>query len=119
MLEKVLAAGNGKLVIDGRELVNRVVQGDEEDQFCREANEKRAAQRTKKRDHFSGGKRGGRSKRGNRNGYKRTRDQGKHGWTRLCPSPLTPCLSRLDQTDETKVGQDDRSSKKVKGVADD
>jgi len=49
VLEKVLAAGQGKLVIGDKEVTTRVVEGEEEAQFWKEANEKRASQRTKKK----------------------------------------------------------------------
>lgn len=54
-----------------------MVEGDEEAQFWKEANEKRAAERTKKNDRFTGGKRG-RGKRNRRGGggQKRKRNQG-------------------------------------------
>jgi len=69
VLEKVLAAGKGKLVIGDKEVTSRLVEGEEEAQFWKEANEKRAAQRTKKGDRFGGNKRGGRGdKRNNRRG---------------------------------------------------
>lgn len=77
VLEKVLAAGNGKLVIDNKEVISRVVEGEEEVQFWKEANEKRAAERTKKGERFGGGKRGrGRGKKNRRGGQKRKRNQG-------------------------------------------
>jgi hypothetical protein len=76
VLEKVLAAENGKLKIGNNEVTSRVVEGEEETQFWKEANEKRAAQRTQKNDRYAGGKRGGRSKRGRHGPYKRKRDQG-------------------------------------------
>jgi len=83
VLEKVLAAGQGKLMIGNKEISSRVVEGEEEAQFWKEANEKRAAHRTKKSDRFSGGKRrgggrrgGGRDdRRGGGAGQKRKRDQ--------------------------------------------
>ena len=75
VLEKVLAAGSGKLVIADKEVTSRVVEGDEETQFWKEANEKRAAERTKKSDRFSG-KRGVRGKRNRRGGQKRKQNQG-------------------------------------------
>ncbi|UJR33981.1 hypothetical protein I4U23_021397 [Adineta vaga] len=76
VLEKVLAAGEGKLVIADKEVISRVVEGDEETQFWKEANEKRAAERTKKGDRFGGNKRGGFGKRNNRRGgQKRKRNQ--------------------------------------------
>jgi hypothetical protein len=49
-----LAAGNGKLIIEDNEITCRIVEGEEEEQFWKEANEKRATQRTQK----YGGKRG-------------------------------------------------------------
>ncbi|CAF0734195.1 unnamed protein product [Rotaria sordida] len=85
VLEKVLAAGQGKLMIDDKEVICRIVEGDEEVQFWKEANEKRAAQRTKKSERFGGGKRGGRGgrgghgKRNRRGGQKRKRDQEENG----------------------------------------
>ncbi|CAF4549908.1 unnamed protein product, partial [Rotaria magnacalcarata] len=33
VLEKVLAAGQGKLVIDGKEVISRLVEGEEEVEF--------------------------------------------------------------------------------------
>lgn len=63
VLQKVLAAGSGKLVIADKEVTSRVVEGDEETQFWKEANEKRAAERTKKSDRFNN-KRGKRNRRG-------------------------------------------------------
>ncbi|CAF5073146.1 unnamed protein product, partial [Rotaria magnacalcarata] len=55
VLEKVLAAGQGKLVIDGKEVISRLVEGEEEVEFWKEANEKRAAERIKKSERFGGG----------------------------------------------------------------
>lgn len=75
VLEKVLAAAQGKLVIADKEVTSRVVEGDEEAQFWKEANEKRAAERTKKGDRFGGNKRGGFGKRNRRGGQKRKRNQ--------------------------------------------
>jgi hypothetical protein len=45
VLEKVLAAENGKLKIGDNEVTSRVVEGEEEAQFWKVANEKRAAQK--------------------------------------------------------------------------
>jgi len=70
-----LAAGNGKFEIAGKEVTSRVVEGEEEAQFWKEANEKRAAERTKKSDRFGGNKRG-RGKRNRRGGQKRKHNQG-------------------------------------------
>lgn len=52
-----------------------MVEGEEETQFWKEANEKRAAERTKKGDRFGGNKRG-RGKRNRRGGQKRKHNQG-------------------------------------------
>jgi len=98
---KVLEAGKGKLVIGSKEVTGRVVEGEEEAQFWKEANEKRAAQRTKKNDRFAGGKRGGRGKRGHRGGgggQKRKHDQGESN----------------DEEDDQSSGA--KSSKKTKGT---
>jgi hypothetical protein len=77
VLEKVLAAENGKLVIGDNEVTSRIVEGEEEAQFWKEANEKRAAQRTQKNERYTGGKRRASGKRGGRRGgQKRKRDQG-------------------------------------------
>lgn len=79
VLDKVLEAGKGKLVIADKEVTARLVEGDEEAQFWKEANEKRAAERTKKSDRFGGGGGGGkrgRGKRARRGGQKRKHDQG-------------------------------------------
>jgi lupus La protein len=78
VLEKVLSTGGGKLVIADKEVTSRVVEGEEEAQFWKEANEKRAVERTKKGDRFGGNKRGVRSKRNRRGGQKRkyNQDQG-------------------------------------------
>lgn len=73
VLEKVLATGKGKLVIADKEVTSRVVEGDEEAQFWKEANEKRAAERTKKSDRFNN-KRG--PKRNRRGGQKRKQKPG-------------------------------------------
>ncbi|CAF0756609.1 unnamed protein product [Adineta ricciae] len=75
VLQKVLAAAQGKLVIADKEVTSRVVEGDEETQFWKEANAKRAAERTKKGDRFGGNKRGGFGKRNRRGGQKRKRNQ--------------------------------------------
>lgn len=66
VLEKVLAAGSGKLVINGKEVTHRLVEGEEEAKFWKDANEKRAAQRVQKSERFAGGRRG--NKRNNRRG---------------------------------------------------
>jgi len=73
VLEKVLAAGNGKLVIGNTEVTTRIVEGEEEAKFWKEANEKRAVQRTQKGERSGGGGRrgGGRGGRGNNRGKKR------------------------------------------------
>ncbi|CAF2333371.1 unnamed protein product [Rotaria sp. Silwood2] len=76
VLEKVLEAGQGKLVIDDKELICRVVEGEEEAQFWKEANEKRAVERTKKGDRYGGGKRNVRGKRNRRGGQKRKQENG-------------------------------------------
>jgi len=83
VLEKVLAADNGKLVIGSTEVTPRILEGEEEANFLKEANEKRAAHRTQKGDRFGGGKRGrgrgGRDNRGGRGGrnfQKRKRNAG-------------------------------------------
>ncbi len=70
VLDKVLSAGNGKLSIGSNEVTSRVVEGEEEAQFWKKANEQRAAQRTQKRERHPGGKRSF-SKRKNRGGQKR------------------------------------------------
>ncbi len=57
-------------------MTSRVVEGEEEAQFWKEANEKRAVERTKKGDRFGGNKRGVRSKRNRRGGQKRKYNQG-------------------------------------------
>jgi hypothetical protein len=85
VLEKVLAAGSGKLTIGDKEVTSRVVEGEEETQFWKEANEKRAVERTKKGARFGGGKRGGRARRdrrggGSGGGQKRKRAQGLFYW---------------------------------------
>lgn len=49
VLEKVLAADDGKLIIGDREIISRVVEGDEEMQFWKNVNDKRIAQRKGKR----------------------------------------------------------------------
>ena len=79
VLEKVLAAGGGKLTVNSKDVTSRVVEGEEETQFWKEANEKRAAHRTQKGDRFSGGKRGKRARRPGQNGQKRKRNQGELG----------------------------------------
>jgi hypothetical protein len=76
VLEKVLAAGKGKLMIGDKEVTSRVVEGDEEAQFWKEANVKRAAERIKKSERFGGNKRNGRNKRVHRGGQKRKHNQG-------------------------------------------
>jgi len=72
VLDKVLAANGGKLQINSTEVEPRVVEGEEELKFWKEANEKRAEQRTKKRDgggrQNKRGGRGGGDRRGGRNG---------------------------------------------------
>jgi len=76
VLEKVLAAGSGKLVVADKEVTSRVVEGEEEAQFWKDANGKRAAQRIKKGDRFSNNKRGGgRGKHNRRGGQKRKNNQ--------------------------------------------
>ncbi|CAF1120131.1 unnamed protein product [Rotaria magnacalcarata] len=105
VLEKVLAAGQGKLVIDGKEVISRLVEGEEEVEFWKEANEKRAAERIKKSERFGGGgKRGGRGGKRNNNrrgGQKRKRDHGRGGDS--------------DSNDEDE-STESKSPKKVKGV---
>ena len=76
VLEKVLQAGEGKLIIAEKEVMIRVVGGEEEAQFWKEANEKRALERTKKNERHNAGKRSGRNKRNRLGGQKRKRDQG-------------------------------------------
>jgi hypothetical protein len=73
VLEKVLAAENGKLIIGDKEVTTRLVQGEEEVQFWKQANQKRAAQRTQKNQRYAAGKRTG--KRGGGFGQKRKRDR--------------------------------------------
>jgi hypothetical protein len=64
-------------MIGDKEVTSRIVEGEEEAQFWKEANEKRAVERTKKSDRFGGNKRGGaRGKRNRRGTQKRKRDQG-------------------------------------------
>ncbi len=70
VLEKVLEAGNGRLIIGDNEVTSRIVEGEEEAQFWKEANEKRAVQRTQKNKRYAGGKRR------RRVGQKRKHDQG-------------------------------------------
>ncbi|UJR13382.1 hypothetical protein I4U23_000398 [Adineta vaga] len=74
VLDKVLAAGNGKLVISDKEVNSRVIEGEEETQFWKQANEKRAAQRTHKNER-PGRKRGGFNKKNRRGGQKRKNNQ--------------------------------------------
>jgi hypothetical protein len=76
VLEKVLTAENGKLVIGDNEVTSRIVEGEEEAKFWKEANEKRAAHRTQKNERYAGGKRRASGKRGRYVGQKRKRDQG-------------------------------------------
>ena len=65
-------------MIADKEVTSRVVEGEEEAQFWKEANEKRAAQRTKNNDRFSrGSKRGGFGKGNRRGGQKRKFTRGK------------------------------------------
>jgi len=100
VLEKVLAAGNGKLVIGDNEVTSRIVEGEEEAQFWKEANEKRAAQRTQKNERYAGGKRRASSKRGRRVGQKQKRDQ--------------------DQDDdEDEPSTESKSSKRTKDISSD
>ncbi|CAF2634829.1 unnamed protein product [Rotaria sp. Silwood2] len=75
VLEKVLAIGDGKLIIENNEITCRIVEGEEEAQFWKQANEKRAAQRTQKKERYNSGKRSGRDKRTRRDGQKRKREQ--------------------------------------------
>jgi len=102
VLEKVLATGNGKLIVADKEVTSRVVEGEEEAVFWKEANEKRAAQRVKKGDRFGGGKRGGgRGGRGKRNRYggqKRKHDQDE------------------DDDDDESNEEEEQTSKKAKGT---
>jgi hypothetical protein len=67
VLEKVLAAGNGKLVIGDNEVTSRIVENEEEIQFWKETNEKRVAQRTQKNEQNTERKR------------RRSGKQGPHG----------------------------------------
>ena len=62
-------------MIGNNEVTSRVVEGEEEAQFWKEANEKRATQRTQKSERYAGGKRRGSGKRGGRVAPKRKRDQ--------------------------------------------
>jgi len=100
VLEKVLAAGNGQLVIGGKEVTSRVVEGEEEAQFWKEANEKRAKERLKKSDRFGGNKRGARNKRNRRGGQKRKHNQD-------------------DDDDDQSSDEEEQSPKKAKGTTDD
>jgi lupus La protein len=102
VLEKVLAAGKGKLMIGDKEVTSRIVEGDEEAQFWKEANEKRAAERIKKSERFGGNKRNGRNKRVHRGGQKRKHNQGQD-----------------DDDDDESNDEKDQSAKKVKGTTDD
>jgi hypothetical protein len=96
VLEKVLAAGSGKLEIGGKEVSSRVVEGEEETQFWKEANEKRAAERTKKGNRF-GGNKYGRGKQNRRGGSKRK-------------------YNRDDDDDHQSNDDEEQSAKKVKGT---
>lgn len=49
VLEKVLAVDDGKLIIEDREIISRVVEGDEETRFWKEIYEKRTARVRPKR----------------------------------------------------------------------
>ncbi|CAF0776413.1 unnamed protein product [Rotaria sp. Silwood1] len=104
VLEKVLEAGQGKLVIDNQELICRVVEGEEETQFWKEANEKRAVERTKKSDRYGGGKRNVRGKRNRRGGQKRKRDQEENG------------DNESDEEEEGEQSTESKSPKKAKGT---
>lgn len=97
VLEKVLEAGQGKLVIADKEVTARLVEGEEEVQFWKDANEKRAAERTKKSERFGAGKRGrGRkTRRGGGSGQKRKHDR---------------------DDDEDSNDDDEQSAKKTKGT---
>ncbi|CAF3760262.1 unnamed protein product [Rotaria sordida] len=75
VLEKVLEAENGRLIIENNEIICRIVEGEEEEQFWKQANEKRAAQRTQKNERYNNGKRNGRSQRIHRSGKKRKLEQ--------------------------------------------
>ncbi|CAF1066460.1 unnamed protein product [Rotaria sordida] len=75
VLEKVLEVENGKLIIENNEIICRIVEGEEEEQFWKQANEKRAAQRTQKNERYNNGKRNGRSQRIHRSGKKRKLEQ--------------------------------------------
>ena len=55
VLEKVLAADDGKLIIGDREIISRVVDGEEETQFWKDANDKRITQRGKRKRNQSNG----------------------------------------------------------------
>ncbi len=104
-MDKVLAAGGGKLVIADKEVISRVVEGEEEAQFWKEANEKRAVERTKKGDRFGGNNRrgggGGRGKRNNRRGGQKRKN------------------NRDDNDDDDSNDGDEQSAKKVKATTDD
>ncbi|CAF1447226.1 unnamed protein product [Adineta steineri] len=94
VLEKVLEAGNGKLTIGSNDVTSRVIEGEEETQFWKEANEKRATQRARKNERYAnGGRRSGFRKRDGRGDGKRKRG--------------------LNQNDESS------SLKKIKGESDD
>ncbi|CAF0895332.1 unnamed protein product [Adineta ricciae] len=103
VLEKVLAAGNGKLVIGDKQVTSRVVEGEEEARFWKEANEKRAAQRTQKNERYSGGKRGGFSKKKRRGGQKRKNNQNQSN----------------ESDDDDGPSSESNSAKKMKGLTTD
>lgn len=103
VLEKVLATGNGKLTIQDKEITARVIEGDEEAKFWKEANEKRAVQRTQKGEQrFAGGKRGKRNRRG---GQKRKRGPG---------AAQDDDGDSNDDDDDEKPSADSKSAKKAK-----
>jgi len=99
VLEKVLAAGNGKLMIGDKEVTSRIVEGEEEIQFWKEANEKRAKERIKKSDRFGGNKRGTRNKRNRHGGQKRKHNQ-----------------DQDDDDDQSNDDEEEKSAKKAKGT---
>ena len=124
VLEKVLAAGSGKLTVNGKDVTSRVVEGEEETQFWKEANEKRAAHRTQKSDRFSAGKRGKRARRPGQNGQKRKRNQGELWTVFRRDIRLDLFVGQDNDNDDGSNGDDGpstvaKSSKKVKGEADD
>lgn len=99
VLDKVLEAGQGKLVIADKEVTARLVEGEEEAQFWKEANEKRAAERMKKSDRFGSNKRGRgkKNRRGGGGGQKRKFD-------------------RNEDNDDDSNDDEEQSAKKTKGT---